>query len=230
MKKIAIAAATKMEIEPLFRFLESNATKISSTEYRLNEHEISILMTGVGILHTTYSLMNYLMDHRPDFWIQAGIGGAFDHSLEIGNVYAIESEILVDVGAQDKDGRIIDPFELGWLKTNEDPYRDKILTCSFIPEDLGITKASGMTTLHSHGLVSAIQQLLNTKHAQVENMEGAAFFYISLMKNIPFISLRSISNKVEERNKESWKISLAIKNLSEFLIGFLQAKKSIGPF
>ena len=228
MKKIAIVAATKMEVEPLIHFLNDHATNESSTQHQFNEYKIDILVTGIGILHTTYSLMNYLAQNKPDFWIQAGIGGAFDQHLEIGNVYAMESEMLAGLGAQDKDGRILDPFELGWLQPNDHPYQDKLLKCSFIPDDLNIENASGMTTLHSHGLESAIRQLHHTEHGQVENMEGAAFFYISLMKNIPFISVRSISNKVEERNKENWNISLAIQKLNEFLVDFLLKEKSVG--
>ncbi len=228
MKKIAIVAATKMEIEPLVNFLDSNTTKNSPHQYRFNDYDIDILISGIGILHTSYTLMDYLMDHRPDFWIQAGIGGAFDQGLAIGNVYAIESEILVDFGAQEKDGRIIDPFELEWFQPNDFPYENKILKCHHISDDLSTQIASGMTTMHSHGLVASIQELKNTNHGQVENMEGAAFFYISLRESLPFLSLRSISNKVEERNKENWNINLAIKNLNDFLIGFLIRNESVG--
>ena len=48
-------------------------------------------------------------------------------------------------------------------------------------------------------------------------MEGAAFFYVCLVKNIKFIQIRSVSNFVEERNKKAWKIPLAIENLNKEL-------------
>jgi futalosine hydrolase len=41
-------------------------------------------------------------------------------------------------------------------------------------------------------------------------MEGAAFHYIGIMKSIPFIQIRGISNFVGERNKKNWKIDEAI--------------------
>jgi len=51
----------------------------------------------------------------------------------------------------------------------------------------------------------------------IETMEGATFFYICSMENIPFLALRAISNRVEKRNRDNWNITLALKNLSEKL-------------
>ncbi len=48
-------------------------------------------------------------------------------------------------------------------------------------------------------------------------MEGATFFYICTGEKIPFLALRSISNRVEPRNKKNWNIPLALDNLSEKL-------------
>jgi futalosine hydrolase len=48
-------------------------------------------------------------------------------------------------------------------------------------------------------------------------MEGAAFHYVCLMKQIPFIQIRSISNKVGERDKRKWKMKHAIERLKEEL-------------
>jgi futalosine hydrolase len=48
-------------------------------------------------------------------------------------------------------------------------------------------------------------------------MEGAAFFYVCSKEKIPFLALRSVSNRVEPRDKEKWNIHLALDNLSEKL-------------
>ena len=49
-------------------------------------------------------------------------------------------------------------------------------------------------------------------------MEGAAFHFVCLQQNIPFLQLRSISNKVGERNKTKWNLIEAIVNLNRELI------------
>jgi len=216
-KKLTIVAATINEIQPLQEYFQKEAVRHSATHFQLGEIEIDIHITGVGLLHTTYSLMEYLSDHKPDAWIQIGIGGAFDTSLEMEQVYLIESEVLVDFGAEDKDGNIINQFQLGWM-TDEYPYSDEKLQCPYLPIQTAIPVASGMTTIHSHGFIKNIEKISEGLHGQIENMEGAGFFYVSLMKQIPFWSFRCISNYVESRNKDRWKIDAAIKNLNQKII------------
>ena len=41
--------------------------------------------------------------------------------------------------------------------------------------------------------------------------------------NIPCIQIRSISNKVEKRNKENWNLPLAIKNLNDTVAQIITA-------
>lgn len=236
-KTITIIAATQGEILPLLEHFEKTVVKshdsrstshdphltihdsrFTYSQFQSDDLNIDILITGIGILHSTFSLMNYLIDHHPDAWIQIGIGGAYDKSLEIGEVYLIESEVLVDFGAQDSNGRIINQFELGWMDPHQYPYVNEVLPCPFIPSDLILPVASGMTTMYSHGFADKIQKIEEGLHGQIESMEGAAFFYVSLMKKIPFLSLRAISNYVEPRDISKWEISSAIKNLNKKII------------
>ena len=50
--------------------------------------------------------------------------------------------------------------------------------------------------------------------ADIESMEGAALHYVCLLQKVPFLQLRSISNKVGVRDKTKWKIKTAIDNLT----------------
>jgi len=59
--------------------------------------------------------------------------------------------------------------------------------------------------------------------AQVESMEGAAFFYACLQKGIEPLQLRAISNYVVPRNRESWRMQEAIVALNEQLQELLRA-------
>jgi futalosine hydrolase len=241
-KKITIVAATQGEIIPLLEhfektFIKNHDFRYTSNDSQLTIHnsrfthfqsddlDVDILITGIGILHSTYSLMNYLADHHPDAWIQIGIGGAYDKNLQIGEVYLIESEVLVDFGAQDSNGRIINQFDLGWMDPHQYPYVNEVLPCPFIPSELIMPVASGMTTMYSHGYADKIQKIEEGLHGQIESMEGAAFFYVSLMKKIPFLSLRSISNYVEPRDISKWEINKAIEKLKKETIKVLSRIK-----
>jgi futalosine hydrolase len=223
-RKITIVAATASELHYLQDHLSKEALELHPGTYQSGELLIDILITGIGIVHSTYSLMDYLSTHQPDAWIQVGIGGAIDRTLEIGKTYVIQSESMPGFGAQDKDGMIITPFQLGWCKADDFPFQNELLVCKHIPSDLTLPKASGMTSMYAHGFEEDIKKLSISSHGQIESMEGFPFFYVSLMKNIPFLSLRSISNYVEPRNKENWEIDTAVRNLNEEVIKILKEK------
>lgn len=221
---LAIVSATEQEIEPFLQYLDKEATQHTFQTYQLHGLTIDVIRSGIGILQTTYTVMDYLSHRHPDVWIQAGIGGAFDHSLGLGSIYAIESEFLSGFGAEDANGKIMDPFTLGWSDPDGYPYTAGRLICPYKPVH-PFSFASGMTTFYAHGHQGNIDALRNQEHGQIENMEGAPFFYVSLLHKIPFISLRSISNLVEERNKDRWRMDLAIEQLSASLITMLEGAR-----
>ena len=55
----------------------------------------------------------------------------------------------------------------------------------------------------------------------VESMEGAAFHYVCLQEQIPFMQVRAISNYIGERDKTKWNMPGAIYNLNEKLISLI---------
>jgi futalosine hydrolase len=79
----------------------------------------------------------------------------------------------------------------------------------------------GITVNTVSGSYDTIQRMMKKFSPGIETMEGATFFYICLREKIPFLALRSISNRIEPRNKEKWDIQLAVNNLSGRLEDFL---------
>jgi futalosine hydrolase len=63
----------------------------------------------------------------------------------------------------------------------------------------------------------------NNNKLFVESMEGAAVAYVAAQLNINAIQIRSISNRVEKRNRNNWKIALAVENLNITLFNFLMS-------
>lgn len=58
---------------------------------------------------------------------------------------------------------------------------------------------------------------LRSPGAEIETMEGAAFFETCLRHGIPFAEIRAVSNRVGERDHALWDISLALRNLETAL-------------
>ena len=79
----------------------------------------------------------------------------------------------------------------------------------------------GITVNKVHGNAQSIEKTIQLHQPQTESMEGAAVFYACQQLNIPAMQIRSISNYVEPRNRESWQIGLAVKNLNDWLIEFI---------
>lgn len=210
-----------MEIAPVRNYLTGNAVQHSPDKFSIENVMIDVLICGIGIIPTAYHLMEYLSKNQPTGMLQAGIGGAVNSSFEPGQVVVIESEFLFDEGVQQNDGSITSPFQMGWMDENAMPFREGFLNCPHIPYDIGLPVATGMTTIHSHGYQPVIDSIPDRQWGQIENMEGAAFFYVNLMKHIPFLSIRSVSNKVESRDTANWQIENAINALNDQLIRLL---------
>jgi futalosine hydrolase len=200
--KLLLVAATQHEIQPL-----------------INQRDVlglnlDILITGVGMVATAFSLGKKLASTPYDLAINAGIAGAFHRDLQLGDVVNVTQDRLIELGAENNDSFIsIDQLGFG----------ESIFESSFDRSFLNsIPKVSGITVNTIHGNAASIAKVNNYVNPQVESMEGAAFFYGCKQMNIPCLQIRSISNYVEPRNRDSWNIPLAIKNLNRELLQLIQ--------
>src|SRR5580692_4370381 len=107
---ILLAAATTFEIQPALDFLlerRIHSPTASDPLPRIHSptasdppprtHRFSTLITGIGSLPTTWSLMRQIDRDRPDLIIQAGIAGCFS-GRPPGEVLVIRDETLADLG------------------------------------------------------------------------------------------------------------------------------------
>ncbi|PSL50133.1 futalosine hydrolase [Chitinophaga niastensis] len=217
--KILVTAATTLEIQPFLHFLDQHSQTVSAYQYRLANCDIEILIAGIGMMHTAFSLGRYLAANKPDIAIQAGIGGSFRHDWELGMVVLVAKEYLADVGAEDND-QFKDLFDIQLWQPSQPPFTGNSLVntfagLSYLP---ALPTATGVSVNLVSGSQPTISRLENKYAPDIESMEGAAFHYACLLENIPFIQLRSLSNYVEIRDKSKWKIPLAVKALNDELV------------
>jgi futalosine hydrolase len=213
---ILITAATEKEIAPAIQFFEN-------TGYEVNNNRFEILVTGVGMMATTYVLTEKILRQPPQYIIQAGIAGSFSSELEPGTVVMVNDETIGDCGVIE-DGVFKDSFDLQLADASAFPYIGKKLVnpnCSNWIK-YGYPFVSGVTVNTISTDPNIIHQLKQQYGANIESMEGAALHYVCLRQKIPFIQIRSISNYVGERNKAHWKLRESIENLNETLIKIIQ--------
>ncbi len=211
--KILIVSATAFEVQPTLDFLAQNKEKI-------NIH-IDFLLTGIGMVATTFQLSKKLQNADYQLVINAGVAGAYNkEELNLGDVVNVVCEQFSDIGAEDKDGSFIDFFQNGLINANEFPFRNGEMLNSAGAEFDFLPLAKGTTRNTTSGFLPNIEKLKRYQ-ADVETMEGAAFFYVCLQSEVNFLQIRAISNYVEVRNRENWKMKEAIEKLNEVLISFL---------
>ena len=213
---ILITAATEKEIGPSIQFLEN-------TGYEVNGNRFEILVTGVGLMATTYTLTEKILRQPPTYIFQAGIAGSFSSELEPGTVVMVNDETIGDCGVTEQ-GVFQDVFDLQLADGSAFPYVGKKLfnpNCSNWIK-YGFRFVSGVTVNKISTDPEIIHQLKLQYSADIETMEGAALHYVCLRQKIPFMQIRSISNYVGERNKEHWKLGSSIDALNDILIKIIQ--------
>jgi futalosine hydrolase len=210
---LLLVSATAFEINETTQWLER--LPISH-----NIPETDLLISGIGQLQTSYALQNKMAYRRPDLVIQAGFGGV-PELKDTGNVYAIRSESIADLGAVDSGG-FRNIFELGLENPDQFPFRGgkldnpyrELLNWTGLPLRDGITvneiKSADFPGFQRNDL------------PVVESMEGAALHYVCLMEKIPFLQIRSATNVLGDRDKKRWKINEAGHNLNNLLIDLIQ--------
>lgn len=208
MQKLLISATT-FEVQPFLT--ENDFKQIEKNQFQKGDS--TVLITGIGLMETAFQLTSFLTEKKVDFVLQAGVAGAYNNGLELGQLVEVTSEQYGDMGAEDHKN---------FLSTSQIPLpmpsifkEDKIQNQQHYPSLQAVSAISVNTTAGNTRTIANRELLFN---AEIETMEGLALFRIAKALNIPFSQVRTISNYVEPRNKANWKMQLAIKQLNEFLV------------
>jgi futalosine hydrolase len=217
---ILLTAATKLELYP-FLPPKSNAKAGTIIPLYINGvSEIDGLITGIGAGLTAANLGFALGQKKYDLVVNIGIAGSFSEGLAIGNVVTISEDCFADYGV-DNRGSFETLFEMGLMSSNEFPFSNTKLINTFLKVNFPTVK--GITVSTASGSEPIIANLRKRYNPDIETMEGAAVFYTCLMANVPFVCIRSISNRVEPRDTSAWNIPLAIENLHTATLDILKS-------
>jgi futalosine hydrolase len=218
--KILIVSATVFEIAPLLDHLDKTWSKPSFFEYKKGDTSVYPLITGVGALATSFGMSRLANIKEIDIAINVGIAGG--STVEIGEVVEVVHDQFGDIGVENADGRFEDLFDLELTDENTAPFTNKILSNLKPKLTLNLPKVIGITVNTIPGTQQHIDALNNKYTFDIETMESAGFFYACKSMDMKFHAIRSISNKIEPRNKDRWQIPLAIDKLNEKVIAVVE--------
>ena len=209
-----VVAATVMEIMPFLELYRAKNLLPSTIDP-------DILITGIGLTATTYSLTRQLQIKRPDIIIQAGVCGCFDRAIPLCSVLAIKQEAIADLGVIEH-GQLKTLFDLKLIDENQYPFSKRwLVNKSEVLKKVKLKKVSGVSVNEITTSKQKIKFYRETFNPVVESMEGAALHYVSLMEKIPFLQIRAVSNYIGERNKKNWNLKEAFFNLNNELTSLL---------
>ncbi len=207
-----LVAATPIEIAPFINYMQSgpHTGLVNHTD---------VLITGIGLTSSTYSISKRLNLGKPDLVIQAGVGGCFSKKIPLGSVLAVKKEAIADQSVIELN-ELKTLFDLKLVPQDMFPYKKGWL----VNPEKELIKASGLKAVRGISVNEITTSKQKVKFYQdnfepvVESMEGAALHYTCLMEQVPFLQIRSISNYIAERNKKNWDMKVAITNLNNELI------------
>ncbi len=203
---------------PLWQESEMEAQEDGTLIYK--NQILKPVLTGVGMLRTSYQLTQALHTTSSDIALQIGVAGA-SKTVPLGTAYAISSEELID-GVWE-EGMLKTDFDLGLADPEEHPFRAGKLYPE-LPSNLwnSLPQATSITTTTLTDDPEWCEQRLQMAEASLENMEGAAFYYVNNRECIPSLQIRGVSNHVGIRDKSQWKIKEALEEAHKLLVEVLQ--------
>ena len=222
--KILIVSASSTEIKEIrdkLTFINKLTPNLST--YKFGKLRVDLLITGYGSVFTAFYLTRTLYTNSYDLAINVGVAGSFDYFLEQGFVVNVIRDQFADLGFEDKNGF----YTLGEKEMlNEDsfPFTGEVMHSlgNFEIEEVdSLIPVKAITVNTIHGTQERIKRLKDKYKAEIETMDGAAFFYVCLMEKVPFLQIRSVSSFVEIPRVENWYLPLALSNLTKSLMDIL---------
>ncbi|MGB8490634.1 MAG: futalosine hydrolase [Bacteroidales bacterium] len=219
--RVLIVTATPEEADAFNRIV---GLKYSPEGVTYRNCTIALLVTGVGAAATAWSLTKWFsVNEHPDVAINIGIAGSFRDDICTGDVVMPVSDCFADAGIETSRG-FLTLAESGLEALQGSLFAGGLITSENRFTDAGgriVRKVNAITVNTVTGTADSIKRLTDKFNPDIETMEGATFFYICSREEVPFISMRAVSNIIEPRKRDKWNISLAIGKLSEKLEEFL---------
>lgn len=180
---------------------------------------VAVIVAGLGAANTAHALTRQLATHpRPSLVIQTGIAGAYvPAGIPVGSVVLATEEMYGDIGVITPAGwlpadaigiPLVDARDGQPARFNQFPCDPALVSRAAAIAGSSIARTGRFLTLAQvTGIRSAGDQLHRRFNALCESMEGAAAAQVCAIYGIPFLEVRGISNLVEDRNRDSWRIT-----------------------
>ena len=201
--KVGIIAAMEEELDLLIKNL-SDYKEIHFGQFKyytgkINEVEVALLLCGIGKVNAAVGATLLIDKLLPDYLINTGVAGGFPEKLKVGDIV-----VSTEVRHHDADATVFD-YEIGQIPRMPAAFKSDKTLVKFAEEvsleEKNVSVYSGPILSgdsfvhHPKQIDKIIERFPNIMAVE---MEGAAIAQTSYLFNIPFVLIRSISDKVHE--------------------------------
>ncbi|MEV4743704.1 futalosine hydrolase [Streptomyces sp. NPDC049555] len=179
---------------------------------------LDVLAGGVGpaaaAASTATALTAAALAGEPyDLVLSTGIAGGFAPAAPLGTVVAAETIVAADLGAQAADGSFVPLAELGFGTGSHVVPEDVVRT---LADATGAVRGDVLTVSATTGTAARAAELADRHpRAVAEGMEGFGVAGAAAAHGVPAGELRTVSNAVGPRDRESWRIKEALGALTD---------------
>lgn len=212
MNKYLVAFASRKEFNCLFP--QISAVVAASTPVAVGV-KYDVCVCGVGVTEFATNLSFFLSRNRYERVFLLGVCGAYPgRDIEVGEVVRVDSEVVGDMGVQTIDGHF-----LPWAEVSGDgkTYTGESPRCLPLTQ-AAVRSVVGVTVNCCTGTEYLANRRANLFKADVESMEGAAFFAVCKRFGVSACQFRAVSNIATDRDPTQWKIAEALANLKEMVL------------
>jgi futalosine hydrolase len=184
---------------------------------------VETLVMGVGPVEAASAIAAALAARRYGLVVNAGLGGAFDGSAQIG-AGVVVAEDAMEIALEDGTPLNLPRGERTVEEAHSEPSLVARLRAKGFPVLRGITVARVTSTEET------ARRLAASHHAQVESMEGFGALRAAQRAGVPAIEVRGISNRCGARESSGWDFAAGIAGLARVSNALFELCDGINDF
>lgn len=229
MKYIGIIAAMNEEVAAIKKIMDKvYVKKIYNLEIitgTINKKEVVLVKCGVGKVNAARTTQILIDNFNLEYVINVGTAGSLNENIEIGDIVIGEKlvEHDVDITAAGREKGYITDVGKYFYSDQNLINKSKTIIENMNENFKAITGliATGDIFVQDINIKDDIKKEFN---ADCTEMEGAAIAQVCTLDNVPFIVIRSISDKPNGKNAIDFEkyLELACERYSKFIDIFLK--------
>jgi len=228
MKYIGMIAAMNEEVESIKKIMKDISIKtiyeLQFIQGKINEKYVVLAKCGVGKVNAARTAQILLDNFDIEYVINVGTAGSLNENIEIGDIVIAEKLVQhdFDITAAGRkkgyitgvgkyfysDKNLIEKAKnvIGEMNENFNAFVGTIVTGDIFVQDIQVKN-----------------KIKSEFNADCAEMEGAAIAQVCMLDNIPFIVIRSISDKPNGNNAVDFEkyLELACERYAKFIDFFI---------